>query len=72
MLINIQLTHALEIVDVFRGQKRNKMQSRSLHSVTNCTAKQGGFMPTYWSAISLLNSDRAPEGTSGSEETMSS
>ncbi len=35
--------------------------TRSLSSL-HCIAKQGGFMPTYWSAISLQNNDRTPEG----------
>lgn len=34
---------------------------RSLSS-QHCIAKQGGFMPTYWSVISLQSNDRTPEG----------
>jgi hypothetical protein len=37
------------------------MNTQSLHRLTNCIAKQAGFMPTYWSVISLSN-DRLPEG----------
>ena len=36
--------------------------TRSL-SLQHCIAKQGSFMPTYWSAISSLSNDRTPEGT---------
>ena len=34
--------------------------TRSLSSI-HCTAKQAGFMPTYWSAIIVLSNDRTPE-----------
>lgn len=36
-------------------------------SSVKCIAQQGGFMPTYWSALSLISNDRTPEGTKGSE-----
>ena len=42
------------------------MQQLSLHRQVNSTAKQAGFMPSYWLAISLGN-DREP-GISGSRE----
>ena len=44
------------------------MKLQSLHRLNSCKAIQAGFMPTYWSVISLSN-DRTPEGT-GVQETM--
>lgn len=41
------------------------MKPSSIHSQL-AVAKQAGFMPTYWSAISLQSNDRTPEGMSGS------
>ena len=36
------------------------------HTISCSIAKQGGFMPSYWSAInSLVNLDRTPEGWDG-------
>jgi hypothetical protein len=35
----------------------------------HCIAKQAGFMPTYWSAISLSN-DRTPEVTGVQEDLV--
>ena len=37
-------------------------------SSVRCIAQQGGFMPTYWSALNLISNDRTPEGTPGSME----
>jgi hypothetical protein len=46
------------------------MKLQSLHRLNSCIAKQAGFMPTYWSVISLsLNNDRTPEGTKGPGDT---
>jgi hypothetical protein len=36
------------------------MKNCSIHLQGLTLAKQGGFMPSYWSAINL-NSDRTPE-----------
>jgi hypothetical protein len=44
------------------------MKTQSLHRLNSYIAKQAGFMPTYWSVISLFN-DRTPEGTRV-QETM--
>jgi hypothetical protein len=43
------------------------MKNCSIHLQGLTLAKQGGFMPSYWSAINL-NSDRTPEITLGSLE----
>ena len=40
------------------------MQNVSLHRQFDCSAKQAGFMPTYWFAINSLSNDRTPEGIS--------
>jgi hypothetical protein len=40
----------------------NKMKSIMQHSLLNCSAKQAGFMPTSWQAISGNSYDRTPEG----------
>lgn len=41
------------------------MNTQSLFRQHTSIAKQAGFMPTYWSVISigLSNNDRTPEGT---------
>lgn len=41
-----------------------KMQSFNNHNAISCSsAKQGGSMPSYWSAINTqVNLDRTPEG----------
>ena len=44
------------------GITENKMKTTSLHRQCKSIAQVGGFMPSYWSAISLGN-DRTPEGT---------
>ena len=44
------------------------MKLQSLHRLNSRIAKQAGFMPTYWSVISLSN-DCTPEGI-GVRETM--
>jgi hypothetical protein len=36
------------------------MKSVIQHSLLNCTAKQAGFMPSAWQAISEFNYDRTP------------
>lgn len=36
-------------------------------SSCKCIAQQGGFMISYWSALSLNTNDRTPEITPGSE-----
>jgi len=36
------------------------MNSKLQSSYTNCTAKQAGFTPTYWSAISTGNDRSEP------------
>lgn len=47
------------------------MQNLSLHRQCKSIAQLGGFMPSYWSAISLLvNNDRTPELTLGSTEML--
>jgi len=40
-----------------------KMQSFARYQQHNCTAKQAGFMPSYWATINSLLSlnDRTPE-----------
>ncbi len=35
-----------------------------------CIAKQGGSVPAYWSAISLINNDRTPENLGSTERTV--
>ena len=39
-----------------------QMKAVTIHYCFDRQAKQAGFMPTYWSVISLSN-DRTPEGT---------
>jgi hypothetical protein len=41
-------------------------QLRSL-SQKHVIAQQGGFMPTYWSATTVISIDRTPENAQGSE-----
>lgn len=43
------------------------MKTTSLHRQCKSIAQVGGFMPSYWSAISLGNNDRTPEISPGSE-----
>jgi len=47
------------------------MKTTSLHRQCKLIAQVGGFMPSYWSAISLSNNDRTPELHPGSMEIMS-
>ena len=47
------------------------MKTTSLHRQCKSIAQVGGFMPFYWSAISLSNNDRTPELQPGSVEAMS-
>jgi hypothetical protein len=42
------------------------MKLQSIHRQLNCSAKQAGFMPTYWSLLS--SNDRTPEICPGSSE----
>jgi hypothetical protein len=47
------------------------MNFRSVHTTLTAQAKQGGFMPSYWSAISNVNSnDRLPEITRVPEDRV--
>jgi len=58
----------LRPVQNLKDNWKQKMQSFNRQHTISCSiAKQGGFMPSYWSAInnSLVNLDRTPEGHVG-------
>lgn len=49
------------------------MTNISLHRQFGCSAKQAGFMPTYWSVseINSLGNDRTPENSGFLEDSVS-
>lgn len=49
----------------FQGLKRSKMQTKFIRHQFISTAKQGGVMPSYWSAIETSLNDRLPKTGSG-------
>lgn len=49
--------------------RKTKMTQHQLHGQFNSTANQGGFMPSYWSEISLGN-DREPKKSGSREEQV--
>lgn len=63
--------HTLEILAYTKGNKF-QMNKQSLFRQHTCIAKQAGFMPTYWSviSISLSNNDRTSEGTRVQEDIV--
>lgn len=52
--------HTLDRLVYVSKPRRDKMKQLSHHLQLNQLAKQGGLVPSYWSAIEMMTSDRTP------------